>query len=449
MAVKPIVDLVGNNSGKPVNRSLLSTLALILGIQLLGFSYFLWFLSQHGYLPSPFFYYKHEVLMDLFRPLYWSDNGGAYTEWKSFYPPLNFLFLKFIKQIFLGSAVFSDSFALRASAFPVVLFFIFSYLISPILVLRTRLWSCFSNAEKTLLYFIIVLSTPMLFELERGNLIIYTLFFIPFVLSSTGVLRMFCIAVLINLKPYLALLLIYYFARRNWKEFWLCTLITGTLFVITGILQDPNYWLIFPNMFNFSQIGASLSLKEVMAMPSSIAAYSYVFNNELIQHTKYGYIFNLHAFANVIYAINWFVLAWVVAAIYNKQNQLNDAQIFAILLVVVSNLGVWVGGWSLIFYVTLLPVFLTMRLRKIYFLILVLLFVPLDFIPLVKVTIGEQYSYLTDSIVVVHWTLGMGSVLKPILNFILMATLLYEISQLKHQRATNDHQNNDVLQNLK
>ena len=433
MAFRPVVDLCGNNSGKPVNRNLISTLAFILGIQLLGFSYFLWFLSQHGYLPSPFFYYKHEVLMDLFRPLYWSDNGGAYTVWRSFYPPLNFLFLKFIKQIFLGSTVFSDSFALRASAFPVVLFFIFSYLVSPILVLRTRLWNCFTNAEKILLYFIVILSTPMLFELERGNLIIYTLFFIPFVLSSTGMLRMFCIAILINLKPYLALLLIFYIARRNWKEFWLCTLITGILFVITGILQDPNYWLIFANMFTFSQIGASLSLKEVMAMPSSMAAYSYVFNNEIIQHTKYGYFFNLHVFANAIYAINWFVLAWVIAAIYNKQDRLNDAQIFAILLVIVSNLGVWVGGWSLIFYVTLLPVFLTMRFGKIYLVILILLFVPLDFIPLVKVTIGEQYSYLTDSIVVVHWTLGMGSVLKPILNFMLMATLLYETRQLRRQ----------------
>jgi hypothetical protein len=433
MAFRPVVDLGGNNSGKPVNRNLISTLAFILGIQLLGFSYFLWFLSQHGYLPSPFFYYKHEVLMDLFRPLYWSDNGGAYTVWRSFYPPLNFLFLKFIKQIFLGSTVFSDSFALRASAFPVVLFFIFSYLVSPILVLRTRLWNCFTNAEKILLYFIVILSTPMLFELERGNLIIYTLFFIPFVLSSTGMLRMFCIAILINLKPYLALLLIFYIARRNWKEFWLCTLITGILFVITGILQDPNYWLIFANMFTFSQIGASLSLKEVMAMPSSMAAYSYVFNNEIIQHTKYGYFFNLHVFANAIYAINWFVLAWVIAAIYNKQDRLNDAQIFAILLVIVSNLGVWVGGWSLIFYVTLLPVFLTMRFGKIYLVILILLFVPLDFIPLVKVTIGEQYSYLTDSIVVVHWTLGMGSVLKPILNFMLMATLLYETRQLRRQ----------------
>lgn len=371
--------------------------------------------------------------MDLFRPLYWSDNGGAYSVWKSFYPPLNFIFLKFVKQIFLGSTVFSDAFALRASAFPVVLFFLFSYLVLPILVLRTKLWSCFTYAEKNLLYFIMILSTPMLFELEHGNIILYAIIFIAFVLSSAGIVRVLSIAVLINIKPYLVLLLFYYIVRRNWKEFWQCTLLSGALFVITGILLAQNYWQIIANMFSFTQIGYSFSLKEIMAMPSSIAAYSYVLNNEAIQHTKYGYIFNLHAIASLIYAINGFVLAWVLVAIYNKQNRLTDAQIFTILLIVVTNLGAWIGGWSLIFYITLLPVFLTMRFRNIYFYILILLSIPLDIIPLAKETIGEQYSYLTDSMVIVHWTLGMGSVLKPILNFLLIVTLLYEIWHMPPQ----------------
>jgi large-conductance mechanosensitive channel len=58
-------------------------------------------------------------------------------------------------------------------------------------------------------------------------------------------------------------------------------------------------------------------------------------------------------------------------------------------------------------------------------------------IPLAKETLGEQYSYLTNAIVEVHWTLGMGSVLKPILNFILLATLLYEITQLPQDAENN------------
>jgi hypothetical protein len=431
MAVKPIVDLVGNNSGKPVNRDLISTLALILGIQLLGFSYFLWFLSQHGYLPSPFFYYKHEVLMDLFGPLFWSDTNGIYTA-GSFYPPLNYIFLKLVKTIFVGNATYSDAFALRASGFSVVLFFLFSYLVAPIFVLRTKLWNCFSTTEKTLLYFIIIMSTPMLFELERGNIILYTLFFLALILYRNGLTRMVCIAVLINLKPYFALLLFYYLIRRNLKYFWSCTLLSGMMFLITGVLVDQNFLLFFGNIFKWAQAATTLSLKEIMAMPSSISAYSYVLDSEAIRQTKYGYFFNLHAIANLISVIKWFVLTWALAALYNGHHRLTDVQIFAILLVVITNLGTWVGGWTLIFYTTLLPVFFTMRFRSAYLIILLLMFAPLDVIPLARQTIGEQYSYLTNAMVEVHWTLGLGGVLKPILNFILMATLLYEITQLPH-----------------
>lgn len=376
--------------------------------------------------------------MDFFQPLYWSDNDGRYTVWTSVYPPLNFIFLKLVKLTFLGSANFPDSFELRASAFPVVLFILLSYLLAPIIVLRTKLWNSFTGTEKTLLYFIIILSTPMLFALERGNLIIYALIFLPFVLSSAGLFRVLCIAVLINLKPYLALLFFFFLIRRNWKDFWLCTLLSGMLFAIPGILLDHHFLLFFSNLFSFSQNDAILSVKEIMAMPSSISAFSYVLNYEAIQHTtKYSHFFNLHAIANLISSIKWFVLAWLFVALYNNHNQLSDTQIFAILLVVITNLGIWVGGYSLIFYITLLPVFLTMRLRNVYCVILALLFAPLDFIPLAKETTGEQYSYLTNAIVDVHWTLGMGSVLRPILNFILMVTLLYEISQFTQQNTAS------------
>lgn len=419
-----------------MSRHQTHALALIFGIQALGFLFYLWFLTQRGYLPSPFVYDKYDSFMDFFNPLYWSDNDGRYTVWESVYPPLNFVFLKLVKLSFLGNANFPDSFALRASAFPVVLFILFSYLLAPIIVLKTKLWNNFTGAEKILLYFIIILSTPMLFALERGNLIIYTLIFLAFLLSSAGLFRAFCIAVLINLKPYLALLLVYYLIRCNWKEFWLCTLLSGMLFAIIGILLDHYFLLFFSNLLNFSQNDAILSVKEIMAMPSSLSAFSYVFNHEAIQQaTKYSYFFNLHAIANAISSIKWFVITWIFVALYNNKNRLSDAQIFAILLVVITNFGIWVGGYSLIFYITLLPVFLTMRLRNVYCAILVLLFVPLDFIPLAKETTREQHSYLVNAIVEVQWTLGMGSVLKPILNFVLMVTLLYEINQLTQQNT--------------
>jgi len=431
------------------SRNQFDTLALVFGIQVLGFFYCLWFLTRHGYLPV-FPQFTFAALMDFFDPLYWSENDGRYTEWKSVYPPLNFLFLKSVKLILLGDSNFSNSFALRASAFPAALFFLFSYLIVPALVLKTKLWNCFNATEKILLYFTIILSMPMLFALQRGNLIIFTLIFIALALGKSGLVRAICIAVLINLKPYFALLLVYYLVRHNWKEFWRCTLATGMLFVGTGLLLDHNFFLLFSNMFDWSQNTEVFSLKEVMAMPSSISAFSYVLNSEAIQRTKYSHYFNLHAIANLIAVIKWFAIAWILVVLYKKQKLLGDTHIIAILLVVISNYSIRVGGYTLIFYITLLPVFLTMRFRNVYCVILILLSAPLDFIPLAKETLGEQYSYLTNAMVEVHWTLGVGSVLRPILNFVLMATLLYEISQLKQQLVVGDHLDNDVvLQDLK
>lgn len=415
------------NAGNLVNRHQTTVLALICGIQILGFFFCLWFLTRHGYWPI-FTSDKYDSFMDFFHPLYWSDNDGRYTVWQSVYPPLNFVFLKSVWMVFLGSADFSDPFALRASAFPVVLFILLSYLLVPIFVLRSGLWSSFTGTEKRWLYFIGILSTPMLFALERGNLIIFTLFFLPFVLSGAGLARAFCIAVLINLKPYLALLLLYYLLRRNWKDFGLCVLLSGVLFVTTGILFDHHFWLFFGNLFGFSQNDAVIALKAILAVPSSISAFSYAFNDEAVQQaSKYSYFFNLHAIANLISLIKWCGIAWVLVSLYKNQNRLSDIQIFAILLVVITNLGVWVGGYSLIFYIALLPVLLGMRFKNIYIAIMVLLFAPLEIIPLSKETLGEQYSYLTNAIVDVQWTLGLGSVLKPILNFILMLTLLHEI----------------------
>jgi len=367
--------------------------------------------------------------MDFFHTLQWADDEGRYTEGKSFYPPLNFLFLKVVKLIFIGGSSFPNAFSLRDSGFSAVLFLTSSYLIAPIILMKSKLWNCFSNAEKTKIYFILILSTPMLFALERGNLIIFTLIILPFVFSHSNIARIVSIAVLINLKPYFALLLVYFLVKRYWRQFVQCTLLAGILFFVTGILLDNNFLHFFSNIFDWSQNSAILSVKEIMAMPSSISAFSYVFDSTSFQHTKFGSFFNLHLLSNLISVLKWTVIAWLLIALRKNHIRLSDFQIIAILLVIISNLGVWVGGYSLIFYILLIPVFLTMRFSIVYLVILILLFAPLEVIPLARASIGEQYSYLTNSIVEVNWFLGMGSIVKPILNFILMVVLLYEIRQ--------------------
>lgn len=414
-----------------MTRRHLSFLLLFLVIQLISVIYFFWFTAKHGYLPAPFSLEKADTFMDLFHPMYWADHAGRYTEWESVYPPLSFLFLKFIKLVLLGSsAQFANAFDLRESAIPVVVFFLLSYLAIPAFVLRTRLWCGVSNLEKFALYIIVTFSPPMLFALERGNLVIFTLIFLALMLSNTGYLRVLCVAVLVNIKPYFALLLLLYWLNRDVKGLWQSISISVGLFLVTGVLLDKHFLLFFYNLFFFAH-GVLFSTQVALALPSSISVYSFTLNLEAIQQTtKYSQLLNLKIIAASIEVIKWSVIACTMAMLYRKRALLSDNQILAVILVMTTNLGVSIGGYSLIFYVALLPVFMTMKLSKIYCGLLISLFAPLDLIPVYYGAFSEQYSYITNSAVDVRWILGLGGAIKPILNLSMLILLVIELVRL-------------------
>lgn len=422
-----------------MTRRHLSFLLLFLVIQLLSVAYFFWFTTKHGYLPAPFSHEKSDTFMDLFHPMYWADHAGRYTEWKSVYPPLSFLFLKYVKLALLGSStLFANAFDLREAAKPVVICFLLSYLALPAFVLHTRIWRDFSNVEKLVVYLIFALSPPMLFALERGNLIIFSLIFLAIILSNTGWLRAIGIAILINIKPYFALLLLLYWLKRDIKGFWQSLLFAAGLFLATGLLLEGHFLLFFYNLFSFAQ-NAPFSPHVALALPSSLSVFSYALNLEAIQQTtKYSALLNLRAIALAIEVINWSIISGVIAMLYRRRALLSDNQVISVILVITTNLGISVGGYSLIFYLTLLPVFMLMKFRTIYCWLIIMLFAPLDWIPVYSGAFSDQYSYVTNSVVDVRWILGLGGFIKPILNFSMLAVLLAELARLSPTVA--DHQ---------
>ena len=68
-----------------------------------------------------------------------------------------------------------------------------------------------------------------------------------------------------------------------------------------------------------------------------------------------------------------------------------------------------------------------MRYKKIYILLLLLLYAPLDLISLYNDSIGTQQSYLSGVDVDVIWSEGLGSFLKPIVNLLILITLDMDI----------------------
>jgi len=410
--------------GKKYNHTFVKYACVVLTANLIGIAYYVHSFIELGYLPSPFIYDKSDTFMDFFNVLYWAYDSGRYTDWGSIYPPLSFFIVKFINFV-AGGASSGEPATMRVSS-PIVLAAIsIIYLAIPFGVIKMRMWRVFDATQKMIMYLILITSVPMLFTLERGNVIIIIPLFLALMLEKIGWLRVICIAILINIKPYFALLLFYYVARNNLIGLARAVLVSAFVFFATGLALDSNFMHFFGNIFSFAQMQDIFSLREIMAMPSSISAFSATLKHPDASILALRY-FSEEFISGVIVLIEvtkWSVIALAFIICCVKSNKLRDAEIFCIILVAITNLGVWVGGYSVIFYLVLIPVVFKLKYRIVYISLLALMSIPLDSIPVINEYIGSQYSYVSDVNVGVQWTLGFGAVLRPILNFSFLLAL--------------------------
>jgi len=419
-------------------RKTLAYISVLLLLNAAGFSYYIYYLMDNGYLPSPFIYDKSNTFMDFFNTLYWAYEEGRYSDWGSVYPPLGFIILRVINYIFAGP-LFGDSELIRDNSQFVIAGICLIYLAVPAIILSMKYWRVFLTSEKVLLYFIILLSSPMLFTLERGNLILLAPIFLALAVSEIGMVRSLSIALLINLKPYFALLLIYYFARKNWRGLTGCITISGLIFTITGLALDNNFLYFFINLFSFSQEAELFSLREVMALPSSISAFSYILNHPDGAIFAAGFLSpeRVTILIYLIETLKWCALGIALAALFMRADKIPDAEIFVLLVVFISNLGIWVGGYTYILYIALIPVVIKMRSNWLYIILISLISMPLDIIPMLGDYIGMQFSYLAGEKIEIYWTMGLGGILRPSANILLLMLLSYELLTRKNILTSN------------
>jgi hypothetical protein len=411
-----------------------SVLLAILAVVMVGVASFVSDFYSNGYLPSPFVYDKWDTFMDFFHPLFWAIHEGRYSEWSSVYPPLNFLLLKALAFIFIGSDEYTSAFMLRenATAFPILI--VFLYAVVPAFVVTRDYWQRFSRAEKFLIYLIYVGSTPLLFSLERGNLVVFALLILPFVFDGSVSKRAIAIGILVNLKAYFAVLYIAYVLKGQWRSLYISLLVGALIFLWSGLFLDREYYLLFKNLLGFSQSQNLFSPREVLSMPSSVSAFSYVLALPTFAGSSLSELIHQPILAaSLLNSLKWAALIFAVLALIKGRSILSDQWIFGVLIVLITNLGVSVGGYTLIFYLVLVPIFCEMRLRYFYYLVLALLVLPLDLISIKNDVLGTQTVYITQQITTVEWSLGLGSLMRPVLNFLLVIALSVEcIMELKN-----------------
>lgn len=402
-------------------------LVLALVVQFCAVGYYATYLRYYGYLPSPFVYDKSDTFMDLYNTLWWAGDDGRYSVWGSVYPPLNFLILKVIRILSYPNLQIALPIELRQLQLGPAIFLCALHLLAPFVVVSFPGWKIGTPVFRIAVAVVVAISPPLLFSMERGNLIIICLFLLPFVFDEKSNVRTVAIALLINIKPYFAVLLFGFLIAGDIKRFLQATAFAGAIFIFTGLALDANFPLFLTNLVGFAQNDTVLSGREVLALPSSISAFSHTLDTLVRTSTNPGiYVSGITQLSTLIELGKAALLLTTLTLVICTRRYLSVPEIMVVLLAIVVNAGVWVGGYSQIFYFACIPVFFGMRLRALHIALVAIMFMPLDLITLANDQLNPSWAYLSNSIVDVVWQIGLGSLIRPLLNGLLLFTLAME-----------------------
>lgn len=415
-------------------------LSLIVNYSMIFF--YIFFLYKYHYLPYPFLPDANDTFMDLYNPMWWVSNGGFYEEWRSVYPPLNFLILEFF-NLFNFSSYYSSAYDLRESSFAhliyIFIYFLFSYYLA-----FNKLCHIFSKSNKIKIFFLIISLSPMIFMLERANLIIFCLIPILVILNcKNNLIRSIMISFLINLKPYFIIYLLYYVAIRRIKYFFITIFLTLFLFIFFGLLYDENFVLIFQNFIYFSSNINTASPRELITYPSSVAVYYDLFKSgSVIQNaidTFGGYYFLLNNLVSLGYFTRYLLLFISIILIFLIGVKERDEIIFLLLTIMITHIGTSVGGYSLSLYIPFIPLFFRLgRISFLYYLLFALILFNYDFFTIMFRYGFPTTSYFFGDYLISHdWKLGISSIFRPLANSFLFSLFIIHIFRRNYLKKIN------------
>jgi hypothetical protein len=195
----------------------------------------LWRFRHDGYLPQPFHYGPAASLMDLYDSAYWANRTGAYEIWRAIYPPLSFVLMRLVS---LHTCYGADRFIGRHCDWLAMWALLVSFVATiPVVYLAFRKRHRPTAIPRTVA---LCLGLPMLYGLERGNLLIPC--FVFFVLAQGGLLRSriarwLAMAISLNLKPYLLIVIFPYLAQRRWRWLAGCGAAGLAVYLVSFLLQ--------------------------------------------------------------------------------------------------------------------------------------------------------------------------------------------------------------------
>lgn len=205
-----------------------------------------------GKLPQPYIYDTADTFMDWFNTAYWAHNPGAFDNWRTVYPPLGFVFLKFFG---IPSCYGASGLVARDCDWIGVTAILGWYALgSAVAALAFRRADPRTAPFRS---FTFAFGLPWLFTLERGNLILPC--FVFFAIAYGGLarspwMRAAATAITINFKPYLLLSALAWAVNREWRQLELAGIATVLLYLLTyAILGDGDPLQLIANTQNWVQ----------------------------------------------------------------------------------------------------------------------------------------------------------------------------------------------------
>lgn len=400
-----------------------------LSIQIASLLYITSLFFNDSFLPRPFVLDKSNTFMDFYNPLSWVYNSLIYETTKTVYPPLNFVLLKLISFIFSYFGIQQGSAEiLRAQSAAFQMLLVGNYLLVAFISVYININNELDRFHSFILALSLAISTPVLFAIERGNLIIFALLFLSFYIASRdkkSIHSIILVAILINIKPYFLLLFIIYL--RNLNKLFILVCWSGLIFVITGLIIDQHFYLLFTNLLFFNNIGGGIPPLDQLAFPSSVIALKAM---TLIMPPLHSYFFWFSVLKSCLYI----TIAILIFLIIFKKNITDSDKLIGVIMII-TNYSVMSGGYSLIYYLPILPILVRDGNKNLFFCVLFIL-APLDWIQFYKQQYpGLLYSYLGSTaekfFVMPNAELYIGTILRPIINLWLIASFTYYLNKKK------------------
>lgn len=419
---------------KPIIKKISAKQALliILLCELINLGYYLSYFYRHHFLPAPFVMDKNDTFMDFYSPLFWVIKGTFYTTFNSVYPALNFFILKiFSLGIDVNKA--SNPFELR-NQLPYLGWLVTGiYSLIILIVVNLGEWRKVRVASKIWIFFACLLTVPVLFGFERGNLIFWALLFLAFYLQSSNVwIKALFFGLLVNIKPYFVILLLQYININNFnkKQLIISILLSIGIFTFFGILANIDLLRFFKSYFIFSK-NTTLSPEGVISLPHSLLSLTYIrgfiFVDGCIRFTFLGLCSTYSFWFSILKIASYFLTIFLIVIAIVKP--LSKLELLIACIFLVTNFSVSTGGYILIIYLALIPYLINSREYR-YFIypILAILVIPIDWIKLIGVDFPTRVSYLGgDTLENVTTWISLGSIVRPLLNFSIMVFFIHHV----------------------